>query len=92
MANATQGLLNQSGVSHVKWVPLHEVTEAGSYVSRDTGDLIRLAGPGGQGESLSTGEPGDDRPVVVTRISSDPYLAIGQLRLAAANLDLEIDF
>lgn len=92
MTHSAQGLLNQTGMAHVKWVPLHEVTDPGAYVSRDTGDLIRLSGPTGQGEKVSTGDAEDDRSMLVTRISSDPYVAIGQLRIAAANLDLEIDF
>ena len=92
MTNQSQGLLNQTGMAQAKWVRLHEVAEPGAYVSRDTGDLIRLSGPGGQGETVRTADPVDERPTYVTRISSDPYVAIGQLRLAAANLDLEIDF
>ena len=89
MTNPTQGLLNQTGMAGAKWIPLHEVHEPGAYVSRDTGDLIRLSGPSGHGEVVSTatsGEPAEESPTYVTRISSDPYVAIGQLRLAAANL------
>lgn len=89
MTTETQGLLNQTGMAQVKWVPLHEVTEPGAYVSRDAGDLIRLSRSGGDGD---TPDQGQEKPTYVTRISPDPFVAIGRLRLAAANLDLEIDF
>lgn len=75
-----------------KWIPLSAVTEAGAYVVRGTGDLIRVTPTGLTADDDQAVEQQRENRVEVTMISRDPFIRITQARLAAANLDIEINF
>ncbi len=71
---------------------LDEVTEPGAFVSEGTGDLVRIVPRGVLQEGEELLRKHDDEPVYVMRISNDPFIPISQARLAAANLDIAINF
>jgi hypothetical protein len=77
----------------ISWVLFEQVSQPGAYVCRGTGDLIRVtsSGPAGM-ESDELIRTHHDEPLYVTRISVDPFIPISQARIAAANLDLTVDF
>lgn len=71
---------------------LDAITLPGAYVCRRTGDLIRIAPSGERVGGAELTRKNDAEPMRVTWISPDPFLAITQARIAAANLDIEIAF
>ena len=71
---------------------LDEVTEPGAYISKGTGDLVRIVQRGAFLEGKELLNRHDDEPVYVARISNDPFIPISQARLAAANSDITINF
>ena len=78
--------------SDVRWKTLDEITEPGAYVSRGSGELIRVPRVG---KSLAEEEvigQHSGEPLHVTQISTDPFIPISRARIAAANLDVEVDF
>lgn len=68
------------------------LNEPGCYVSNWTGHLIRVPE-----EALKPGhspliEIRGKEPIVLTKLSSDPYLAISRARMIAADMDVSVDF
>ena len=74
------------------WIPLDKVKEPGAYVCRGSRDLIRVPASGASSGSTELTEKHDADPIYVTRISTDPFVGISCARMAAANLDIEINF
>ncbi len=81
-----------SQAGDVSRTPLGEVTEPGAYVCFDTGDLIRVVRTHASSSEAELVDKHGDQPVLVTRVSEDPFVPISQARIAAANLDIEISF
>ena len=76
----------------VPWVALDQVTDAGAYVCRSTGDLVRIVASGqplGAGELLEKGDPAS---IFVVQVSADPFVPITRARIEAADRDLEVNF
>lgn len=71
---------------------LDEVTEPGAFISKGMGDLVRIVQRGVLQEGEELLRKHDDEPVHIMRISNDPFIPISQARLAAANLDIAINF
>ena len=71
---------------------LEEITEPGTYVCHGSGDLIRVAESGAPPGDTEPIENQSSQPIYVTQISRDPYVPISTARVAAANLDIEIQF
>jgi hypothetical protein len=68
------------------------LTEPGCYVSNWSGHLVRVPE-----EALKPGHsPLIDirgkEPIVLTKLSSDPYLAISKARMVAADMDISVEF
>lgn len=78
--------------SDVRWIPLDEVADAGAYISRSSGHLVRIVAAGRPlvGEELL--EEHNTAPVYLTRVSTDPFVPITRARMAAANRDIEVHF
>jgi hypothetical protein len=76
----------------ISWVLLEQVSQAGAYVCRGTGDLIRVTPMGPAGVESEVIRKHHDEAIYVTRISADPFIPISQARIAAANLDIDVDF
>ena len=78
-------------------VLVQDIREPGAYVCNWSGDLLRVTDRPVPAEQLPplpdvpTAEAGAEPPRVV-KISSNPYIPISLARMAAANLDLEINF
>jgi hypothetical protein len=73
---------------------LDEIIEPGAYVCHRGGELIRVVRTE---SSLDLGdahliEQYGNRQIPVVRISEDPFVAVSRARIAAANLDIEVNF
>ena len=76
----------------ISWVLLEQVSQPGAYVCRGTGDLIRVTSSGPAGMESELIRKHHDESMYVTLVSADPFIPISQARIAAANLDLDVDF
>ncbi len=69
-----------------------QIEEQGCYVTQNTGRLLRVPSdalsPGRSPLIATVGR----NPWLVTKISDDPYAPLSTARMAAADLDLRIDF
>ena len=81
------------------WLPsnaprklLSEITEPGTYVCHGSGDLLRVAEAENPPGDAAPMDSQDGQPVYVTRVSSNPFFPISRARVAAANMDIEIQF
>lgn len=68
------------------------LNEAGCYISNWSGHLIRVPE-----EALKPGhspliEVRGKEPILLTKLSNDPYLAISKARMVAADLDINVEF
>lgn len=77
---------------HATVVPFNEIGEPGAYLSNWTGHLVRVPE-----DALKAGRsPLVDirglEPMMVTKISSDPFITLTKARILAADLDLEVNF
>ncbi len=69
-----------------------QIEEPGCYVTHDTGRLLRFPADAlAPGRSPIIDTVGRD-PWLVTKISDDPYAPLNKARMAAADLDLSINF
>ena len=73
-------------------IPFDEITDPGTYYMNWTGHLIRIPE-----ESLKAGSsPMIDirgkSPMMVTKISHDPFITLSKARMVAADLDLDVNF
>ncbi len=71
---------------------LEGVNKPGAYVCHGTGDLIRVTGSGPTWVDAVPVQEDGNQSIVVTQVSGDPFVPITRARLAAADLDLEINF
>lgn len=79
-------------LDQISWTLLEQVSRPGAYVCRGTGDLIRVTSSGPAEMESELIRTHHDEPLYVTRVSADPFIPISQARIAAANLDLTVDF
>ena len=66
--------------------------EEGTYYSNRTGHLIRIPEAGLKPGFSPVIEVVGRDPMVVTKLSDDPYLCISKARMLAADLDLQVNF
>ena len=78
--------------ANLRWTPLEEVTEAGAYICRSTGDLIRIVARGRAMGAEELFEKQGTAPVYLTQVSMDPFVPIARARMEAANRDIEFNF
>lgn len=78
--------------SEVSWTSLEEIKRPGAYITRETGDLLRVihTGQGLDAEELI--EKHTSSPIEVTCLSTDPFIPITRARIEAANRDIEVKF
>ena len=68
------------------------IEEAGAYLSNWTGHLIRVPDDGlNVGRSPLVDIRGTE-PMMVTKLSDDPYITLTKARIIAADLDLPVNF
>ena len=68
------------------------LSEAGTYLWNETGHLFRVPEDAVKVGRSPVIEILGKEPVVVTKLSDDPFLTINKARMIAANLDLGINF
>lgn len=69
-----------------------EIEEPGAYLSNWSGHLIRVPSNALKAGSSPTIDIVGKEPMVVTRLSDDPYCTISKARMIAADLDLNVSF
>ncbi len=74
------------------WIPLSEIREPGAYVTKQTGDLLRVPTGGTSSGDDELLEKDAHEALEVARLSPDPFIPITKARFAAAALDIEISF
>ncbi len=73
-------------------IPFNAVCEAGAYVANWSGHLIRMPeGAAKPGRTPLVNMLGS-RPLILTKISDDPFVPISDARTVAANLGAPVDF
>jgi len=77
-----------AGLSRIR---LEDIAHPGAYIRLGTGDVIRVTPGTGREEATTLPDSGAE-PVYVVQISGNPYVPISEARMAAANLDIEINF
>ena len=76
----------------VPGILLDEVTKPGSYVCLGTGDLIRITQADLSPRHVEPTKKPQTDPIYVAQISKDPFIPNSRARIAAADLDIEINF
>ena len=83
-----EGVFSHAGLT----CTFEQIEDAGCYVTIESGRLLRIPR-----EALAMGRSpliemvGHD-PWLVTKISDDPYAPLSKARMAAADLDLKVNF
>ncbi len=73
-------------------IPFEELNTPGTYLSNWTGHLIRVPEEGvKQGQSPVIEILGKE-PMLLTKLSSDPFIGMTKARMLAADLDLPVNF
>ena len=80
----------QKGVGST--TPFDQLESHGCYIWRSTGDLIRVPDDALAPERSPKIDVVSKDPCLVTKISSDPYLALSKARSIAADMDLPVNF
>jgi hypothetical protein len=88
----TKRMQEPAGVKVRTQLRFDEISEPGCYLSNWSGHLIRVPEdaivPGRSPVIEILGR----EPMIVTRLTDDPYITITKARLLAADLDLEVNF
>jgi hypothetical protein len=92
MAVQTQHKKIEAGSEASPWIPISQVNEPGTYVSRATGDLIRITKGGVAPDDEEAGGKAIERNIEVAIISRNPFIRITEARILAANLDVPVNF
>lgn len=73
-------------------LPFAKISEPGTYYSNYTGHLLRIpedaVKPGRSPVLAILGK----EPLMVTKISNDPFICLSKARMIAADLDLAVNF
>jgi hypothetical protein len=77
---------------NAKQIPFNEIEEAGTYYSNWTGHLIRIPDDGLKAGSSPVIDIRGKAPMIVTKLSDDPYVTVSKARMIAADLDLDVNF
>jgi len=73
-------------------LPFSAIDSPGCYVCKWSGHLLRVADNGISPGRIPDVELAGPGALFVTKISSNPYLTIGDARRLAANFDLDVNF
>ena len=72
--------------------PFESMSSPGTYYSNWSGHLIRIPEDALQPGRSPVVEIRGKEPMIVTRLSEDPFLCISKARMIAADLDLAVNF
>ena len=73
-------------------VPFESINEPGTYLSNWSGHLLRVPEDAIKPGRSPVIEIRGNEPMVVTKLSDDPFVCISKARLTAANLDQNVNF
>lgn len=68
------------------------LTQPGAYVCHWSGHLLRVPDGAVRSEGLAAFDMIGHGPLVLTKVSDNPFAPISEARMTAANLDLPIQF
>ena len=88
--NVTEEMVRPQAVcEHIEFSALNE---PGAYVQHNSGNLLRLPDSALSMDHTPLMELVSKTPCLLTKISDDPWVAIGRARLLAADADLQVNF
>jgi len=73
-------------------VPFTEIDEPGTYLSNWSGHLIRVPEDGVKQGRSPVIEILAKEPMLLTKLSNDPFIGTTKARMLAADLDLPVNF
>jgi hypothetical protein len=73
-------------------IPFDEINEPGTYYSNWSGHLIRIPDEGLKAGSSPLIDIRGKSPMIVTKLSGDPFITLSKARMVAADLDLDVNF
>ncbi len=92
-SNSATQTCNQTEYAHAGMtVPFDQISEPGSYICNWTGHLLRVPEDGvtaGRSPLINIVGP---EPLMVTKVSDNPYMTVTKAKLVAANFDLSVNF
>ncbi len=93
MANVQTKRQDEISSSHVGFTcDFRQIEEPGAYVDHETGRLFRIPADALRpGQSPIIDAVGNS-PWIVTKVTDDPYAPLSKVRMAAADLDLKVNF
>ena len=94
MTNVSQNNTNVDGQSYTfgATMPFEAISEPGCYVCNWSGHLCRVPQDGvAQGRSPLINIVGNE-PLIVTKISDNPYITISKAKMLACNCDVHVNF
>ena len=93
MTNASQSTqFCETSASVGTTMPFESIKEPGCYICNWTGHLLRVPEDGvAPGRSPLLNIVGTE-PLVVTKISENPYLTLTKAKIIAANIDVNVNF
>jgi hypothetical protein len=93
MTTALQGTqFSEKSAAVGATMPFESIQEPGSYICNWTGHLLRVPEDGvAPGRSPLLNIIGTE-PLVVTKISENPYLTLTKAKMIAANIDVNVNF
>lgn len=92
MATPTTESLTTRNTQHTERVPFGDLSKPGAYVSNDTGCLFRIPDDGLVSGRSPLIEIVGKSPIMMTKVSEDPWIPISKARQLAADADLYINF
>ena len=73
-------------------IPFAEIDTPGTYLSNWTGHLVRVPEDGVKQGRSPVIEICGKEPMLLTRLSNDPFIGMTKARMLAADLDLPVNF
>lgn len=77
---------------NVTQIPFDELQEAGTYLSNWTGHLVRVPEDGLKPGRSPVIDIRGLEPMMLTKLSDDPFIPLTKARIIAADLDLYVNF
>ena len=73
-------------------IPFEEIETPGTYLSNWTGHLIRVPEDGVKAGRSPVIDICGKEPMLLTKLSNDPFIGLTKARMLAADLDLPVNF
>ncbi len=73
-------------------IPFSEIQDPGSYVSNQTGHLVRIPEDAVKADRTPVIDLVANEPLMFSKISDNPFISLTKARLLACDLDLPVNF